>query len=113
MEIHQLQEECYKNSKEHGFWEGPNGDNLPTKLCLIHSEVSEALEAFRDGDMELRWEEDKRGVQKPEGFVVELADVLIRVFDLAGRHGMNLEVALIAKMKYNETRPYKHGGKYA
>jgi len=68
-----------------------------TMLALIHSEVSEALEADRKGD--------------EENFAEELADVCIRVFDLCGLRGIDLEDAIFLKMNRNKGRSYKHGGK--
>jgi NTP pyrophosphatase (non-canonical NTP hydrolase) len=84
--------------------------NVPEKLALIHSEVSEALEAFRIGDMGLRVD---AATGKPEGFDSELADVIIRIGDLAGILNIDLEEAIVVKMKYNATRPYRHGNKNA
>jgi NTP pyrophosphatase (non-canonical NTP hydrolase) len=40
-----------------------------------------------------------------------MADVVIRIMDMAGYYGIDLEQAIIDKIKYNKTRPYKHGGK--
>jgi len=68
-----------------------------TLLALIHSEVSEALEADRKGD--------------EENFCEELADICIRVFDLCGSRDINLEGAILEKMTKNKGRSYKHGGK--
>jgi len=68
-----------------------------TLLALIHSEVSEALEADRKGD--------------EENFCEELADICIRVFDLCGLRDVNLEGAILEKMERNKGRSYKHGGK--
>jgi len=48
---------------------------------------------------------------KPEGFESELADVIIRVLDLAEALGMDMGKTMAAKMKYNETREHKHGGR--
>jgi hypothetical protein len=48
---------------------------------------------------------------KPCGIPSELADVIIRVLHFAGKHGVDIEQAVREKMYYNETRPYKHGGK--
>jgi NTP pyrophosphatase (non-canonical NTP hydrolase) len=71
---------------------------IGTALALIHSEVSEALEADRKG-----WEEN---------FREELADVVIRIGDLCGELGIDLEKEIRIKMDYNRQRPYKHGKKY-
>lgn len=46
---------------------------------------------------------------KPEGFAIEMADVLIRLFGDAERCGVNLFEAFVEKMLYNWTRPYRHG----
>ncbi len=77
-------------------------------IALIHSELSEALEEFRAGHQPhvTRLEEGK-----PEGVPVELADVLIRIGDLCGRYGIDLERVVFDKMAYNATRPHRHGGK--
>lgn len=70
---------------------------LPVHLALIHSEVSEALEADRKGF----------GTEK---VAEELADVVIRVMDTAAAHGLDLAGALISKMARNKAREYRHGG---
>ena len=49
---------------------------------------------------------------KPEGVPAELADVVIRCFDMADYYGINLEAAIIEKMEFNKTRPYKHGKQF-
>lgn len=66
-------------------------------LALIHSEVSEALEADRKGD--------------DDNFVEELADVCIRVFDLCGLMNIDLEKAILDKMEFNKSRQHMHGSK--
>lgn len=50
---------------------------------------------------------------KPIGIPSELADIIIRVGDIAGYYGIDLEAAVVEKMTYNETRGYRHGGKLA
>ena len=126
--------------------------NVPEKLALIHSEVSEALEAFRahgvrrrcprchgagveyvgkcvdcygDGFFEA-WQERANGITtamlpadgsrpigKPEGFVVELADAVIRIADLCGALGLDLAAAIETKHAFNQGRSFRHGGKNA
>jgi NTP pyrophosphatase (non-canonical NTP hydrolase) len=56
-------------------------------------------------------EKDIRKLYKPCGFPSELADIIIRVGDLAYRYGIDLEKAIEEKMKYNATRTFMHGGK--
>jgi NTP pyrophosphatase (non-canonical NTP hydrolase) len=104
MGIKELQSAIHENAVKHGWWEH---SNIPEKLALIHSEVSEALEEYRDGRMLTDLEKDG----KPFGFPSELADVVIRVMDLSGKLGINLESEIQRKHEYNKMRPYRHGGK--
>jgi len=70
---------------------------FPAVLALIHSEVSEALEAFREGDV--------------EHFKEEMADVLIRVLDCVVGIDPDFDATVEAKMQVNRGRGYHHGGK--
>ncbi len=97
------QREVFQTATDKGWHEAPNP--FPQALCLIHSEVSEALEAFRHDNPP----DDK--IPEYSGMEAELADVIIRVLDTAAEHNLNVAEAVVAKMIYNRTREYKHGGK--
>ncbi len=130
-----MQRAVHALSKAQGWWDGVEARDakvIPEKLCLIHSEVSEALECYRehskDGgpagqgyalhDPVFRDEESGSLVSrqltkycKPVGLDSELADVVIRVMDLAEHLGIDLEMAISEKHSFNATRPRRHGGK--
>lgn len=109
-------EQAHATSVEHGWWSRAE-DTIPAKLLLVHSEVSEAVEEYRDDKVlgmypyfAVKDELGKLGT-KPVGFAVELADIIIRVADIAGALGLDLTAAMLAKLEYNKTRPVRHGGK--
>jgi NTP pyrophosphatase (non-canonical NTP hydrolase) len=85
-----------------GFWEC---DNFGEKIALCHSELSEALEAHRKGLA-------SDHLPGFSGVEEELADTLLRIFDLAGKFQLRLGEAVIEKLLFNLQRPYKHGKAY-
>lgn len=116
MKISELQEKAHRISKENGFWDDfervcrvvrkEDREMLTNamdafysqKLSLTHSELSEGLEALREGNF-----------QEKDGLEEELADTVIRILDLAGRLEFDLEKAIIEKMDKNKDREEKHG----
>ncbi len=87
---------CYSRNK--GFWKEGKNRSVPEMLCLIHSEVSEALEAHRNNDI--------------KNFAEELADIAIRLFDMAEGLEIDLENEISKKHLINLKRPYKHNKEY-
>lgn len=105
-----LVREAFDNSEEHGFHKAYDElmEAVPTelkkaqrrteilaKLALIGSEVGEAVSAVQHGD--------------DAELVMELADIIIRVLDLAGSEYMELGRVMLVKMQKNRNRPYLHG----
>lgn len=85
-----------------GWWDDER--NNGELIALMHSELSEGLEALRTNA-----KSDK--IKEFYGIEEELADILIRIFDMVGDRKYRLAQALLAKMEYNKSRPVMHGGK--
>lgn len=70
---------------------------MGTKLCLVHSEISEAMEGYR---------KDLHDDHLPHRkmFEVELADAVIRIFHIAREQGLDLGGAMVEKLIYNTQR---------
>lgn len=91
-EVHQL-------ARDKGWYE--NERTIPELLCLLHSEVSEALEAYRN------WiAEGEHGCLSEE-----LADLVIRIWDMSEYLEIDIAEAVNKKHAVNLKRPYRHGNK--
>jgi hypothetical protein len=112
MTITELIKQSHGLAKEKGWYS--SGRSIPELLCLIHSEISEALEEYRLG---MAWSgiytEDGTESGKPMGFDIEIADAVIRIADMCGYLGIDLEQAIATKHEYNKGRPHRHGNKKA
>jgi NTP pyrophosphatase (non-canonical NTP hydrolase) len=100
MTINEYADMCYTRSRDAGWWDGNLRENplaFSNKLFLIVSELVESLEADRK-DLA----DDK--LPHRHGREVELADATIRIFDLAGAFGFDLEGAINEKLEFNRTR---------
>lgn len=104
--FNQIARQIHNWAKRKGFWEDGQDRNDGELIALMHSELSEALEAIRHGNPP----DDK--IPEYSGYEAELADLIIRVMDTASARGLRVAEAIIAKMAYNEGRPYKHGKRF-
>lgn len=113
--VNRCAKDCHEAAVKSGWWHDANGikkdRNVGELLCLIHSEISEAMEGARKGLMD-------NHLKHRSMMEVELADAIIRIFDLAESKNFNLGETIYEKLEYNKNRTdhkiknrLKEGGK--
>lgn len=129
MMLNEVRDAIHVNSVAKGFWEEPN-TNITEKIMLVVTELSEAVEAMRKLSKEDLISQIQGNSATIEAFDLygydhydfekfvkdsigdEFADSIIRILDLCGRLGIDIEGHIKYKMEYNSTRPYLHGKKF-
>jgi len=91
----------FTNAVNHGFWKGEVNDG--ERMALIHAEISEALEALREGNP------SSNKIMEFSNLEEELADAVIRIMDYGFGKDLDIAGAVVAKMEYNESREFMHG----
>ena len=126
MNINELSKECHEIALSKGWYDGRKR-GIPELIMLIVTELSEAVEADRNGkyarhnrDLNLKlalkpenpqFKTDFKSFIK-DTFEDEIADAFIRLFDMCGYLNIDIEKHIRAKIEYNKTREYKHGKRY-
>lgn len=135
MNISETVQKVHQNAVDKGFWEDKETKNVPELLMLCVSELSEAMEAHRKGKHAIIEDHNWKHNALPmvlassefrdimyfqnafetaikNSFEDEIADTVIRIFDLCGGLGIDLEYFIEHKMRYNSMREHKHGKLY-
>src|SRR5689334_11492270 len=94
--LKEITELIMKQAKEKGFGTKPDEISVAEKIALIHSEVSEAFEAYRHKDMDGK-----------DGFKQELGDIVSRVLHLAGIMEIDIQEQILKKIENNKDRKWK------
>ena len=123
--LNDLSKDIHAANIAKGFWD--REPNVGELLMLVTSELGEALEAHRHGKrVDLKYIEvykvSSAVIEEPHNsffkenikdtFEDEIADAVIRLFDMAGGLGIDLAFHVQAKLEYNKSRPHKHGKAY-
>lgn len=106
-EFKRMAERVHLCARKHGFWSGKLARRSDGELiALMHSELSECLEALRHGNP------PDEHIPEFNNATVELADLVIRAMDMAAKREWPLGAAIVAKAQFNESRPMRHGKKF-
>lgn len=102
--FHKIESIVNERSNREGWdFNSENLESVASKLALMHSEISEALESLREGDPV----SDK--IPEFTGMEEEFADLIMRLMHISHKRNLRVPEAIFAKLNYNLTRPHKHG----
>lgn len=103
------QDDVYEVNRANGWFDEDRtfGDDV----ALLHTEVSEMFDAYRDHGYTDATADPNDPLSKPEGVGSEAADIFIRLLDTCERRHIDLAFEFERKLAFNKTRGYKHGGK--
>lgn len=118
MNLNLLAKKIHTTAREKG-WYDAGERNKAELIALIHAELSEALEELRNGHKanevyfsKVNIADDGKAIPKPEGFPIEIADVIIRILDMCAYLNVDIEEAIEIKMEFNKNRGHKHGKQF-
>lgn len=128
--LQEIADDIHYTSTNKGF-DPPDEWNMDQKLLLAVSEICEAQEELRSGhnilaiyyksnldNSPIYFHAGNGGPydfpegHKPEGFIVEVADAIIRLLHIAASLNIDIEKVIELKVAYNKTRPIKHGRQF-
>jgi len=93
--LNEIKELVMQQAKEKGWVVDKDKLNVPEKIALVHTEISEAFEAYR-----------RKNMDGQHGFNEELADAIIRIMHLCGTLNIDIEQEILKKLKFNDGREW-------
>ena len=125
--LYEFSKQIHKDNIKNGFYDGNENETILNtihrQLLLIITEVAEAAEYTRKHkidnstvpqinnvmlEIDVEWKKTFEKLFK-DSFQDEIADTIIRIFDLLGYLDIDIQPWIDAKLQYNKTREYKHG----
>lgn len=110
-----IRDDVHTNAVAHGFhnFEEDEGQFVTRALLLMVTEIAENYEAHRNHSLTLPCDKSDKMIEPLTNEEEEIADLIIRALDYSGRRKIDIGRAVSIKHAYNQSRPYRHGGKAA